>query len=103
MRGQNALTRRDVVRYCALLPLVALPALPGCNRAAPSCVDPELLSRGEAQMRKTRGYVEQSTVAGEDCANCRFFSADAGGQCGHCEILNGPVSRGGYCNSWAGA
>jgi len=97
------LTRRELVRRCALLPLVALPVLPGCNRAPSTCVDPALLSRGEEQMRTTRAYVDTSTLAGRQCDNCQFFRADTEGECGHCEIMNGPVSRGGYCTSWAAA
>lgn len=103
MKEPDALTRRDLVRRCALLPLVALPVLPSCNRAAPACVDPALLSRGEEQMRKTRAYTDTSTVANQECANCQFFHADAQEACGHCEILDGPVSRAGHCVSWAGA
>jgi len=97
------LIRRDLLRYCALLPVVALPILPGCNRASPGCVDPALLSRGEEQMRKTRAYVDASSSADQNCGNCQFFRAEANSECGHCEILDGPVSRGGYCTAWAGA
>jgi len=101
--GPGTLSRRALVRFCALLPVAGLPFLPGCSRTSSSCVDPALLSRGEEQMRKTRAYVDTSTVANQDCANCQFFSADADGACGHCEILDGPVSRGGHCTAWAGA
>jgi len=103
VKGRQALTRRDLVRRCTLLPLLALPVLPACDRAASTCVDPALLSRGEEQMRKTREYVDVSDVVGQNCANCRFFSADADSACGHCEILDGPVSGAGHCSSWAGA
>jgi hypothetical protein len=54
-------------------------------------------------MRKTREYVDLSEIADQNCANCRFFSADANTACGHCEILDGPVSGAGHCSSWAGA
>ena len=101
MIGPDALTRRDLVRRCALLPLLTLPTLPGCNRAASTCVDPAQLSRGEEQMRKIREYAEISPFEHRQCANCQFFRGYEGEACGHCDILGSPVSQGGYCASWA--
>jgi hypothetical protein len=101
MTADRALTRRGLLRGCALLPLVSLPLLPGCSKSAPLCADPALLSRGEEQMRKTREYVEASSIDKQHCANCEFFSAADGQGCGHCEILDGSVNEQGYCTSWA--
>ena len=85
----------------AVLPAVSLPLVQGCSRGEGLCAGPETLSRGEEQMRKTREYVETSSFDQRSCAGCAFFHSDKPGQCGHCEILNGPVSAGGYCTSWA--
>jgi hypothetical protein len=101
MTADRALTRRGLLRGCALLPLVSLPLLPGCSESAPLCTDPALLSRGEEQMRKTREYVEASSIDKQLCANCEFFSAADGQGCGDCEILDGSVNEQGYCTSWA--
>ena len=97
----RALTRRGLLRRGALLPLASLPLLQACSKTAPLCADPALLSRGEEQMRKTREYVEASSIEEQHCANCEFFSATEANGCGHCEILDGSVNGQGYCTSWA--
>jgi len=102
------LTRREMLRRTARLPLIALaiPILEGCS-SDPECADPELLSRGEEQMRKTLEYVEHVPDMAQRCGGCQFFKAsgeDGGvdqGTCGYCEILDGMVSSHGFCTSWA--
>jgi hypothetical protein len=101
MTMARVLTRRGLLHRCALLPLASLPLLQGCNKTGSWCADPGLLSRGEEQMRKTRGYVEASSLENQQCANCQFFSAADAQGCGHCEILDGAVNEQGYCTSWA--
>ncbi|MCR9106267.1 MAG: high-potential iron-sulfur protein [Gammaproteobacteria bacterium] len=102
MRRAAPLTRRRLLRHATLLPLASLPLLPGCSESGPvACIDAELLSRGEEQMRKAREYVAVSGNPAQQCADCAFFgSVDAAG-CAHCEILDGPVNATGYCTSWA--
>jgi hypothetical protein len=96
------LTRRVLLRRCALLPLASLPLFQACSKNGSSgCTDPALLSRGEEQMRKTLEYVEVASVENQDCGHCQFFSAADEQGCGHCEILDGSVSGRGYCTSWA--
>lgn len=95
------MTRRQLLRCGSLLPVAALPLLQGCGGGAGRCVDPDMLSRGEQQMRKTREYTANSASAQENCASCQFFRRDKAGECGDCEILDGPVNARGYCNSWA--
>ncbi|MCZ6855148.1 MAG: high-potential iron-sulfur protein [Gammaproteobacteria bacterium] len=101
------LTRREVLhrasRYGLKLGLTAggVILLEGCTNAIPTCADPMLLNAGEAQMRRTLEYVERTANVSEQCDGCAFFRENDG-DCGHCEILNGAVSRQGYCNSWAG-
>lgn len=97
-----AFTRRRLLHRCALLPLAALPLLEACNNAPnEACVDPQWLSRGEEQMRKTKKYTDVATTETEQCAGCEFFSAPDASGCGHCEILDGPVSKQGHCTAWA--
>ena len=102
MTGEQTLTRRRLLRN-TLLPLAVLPLLQRCGktRSIP-CSDPSLLSRGEEQMRKTREYVDISSLADQHCSNCQFFNSSEGNECGHCEILDGDVNASGYCTSWAG-
>ena len=100
--AQVVLTRRRMLRHCTLLPLAALPVLHGCTGGSSvQCADPELISAGEAQMRKTRQYIEISDVTEKHCSNCQFFDTPDAEGCGFCEILDGPVNNAGYCNSWA--
>lgn len=102
MRRAAGLTRRRLLQNSALLPLVSLPLLQGCGESAPvACIEPELLSRGEEQMRKTRQYVAVSAIAAQQCVNCAFFGTADAQECGHCEILDGPVNASGHCTSWA--
>ncbi|GAB5450239.1 MAG: high-potential iron-sulfur protein [Halioglobus sp.] len=76
--------------------------LSGCGEATARCADPENLSAGERQMRKTLVYVETSAIADRNCGNCRFFHAgDTPSGCGQCELLDGAVNRAGHCSSWA--
>jgi hypothetical protein len=75
--------------------------LQGCGGRGGHCASPDTLSRGEEQMRKTKEYAEISPSAHESCANCDFFRSYEEDECGHCEILDGPVNEGGYCTSWA--
>jgi High potential iron-sulfur protein len=100
--ARAALTRRQLLRHCTLMPLAALPVLQGCTRdSGAQCADPDLLSAGEAQMRKTRQYIEISDVTEKHCSSCRFFDTPDAEGCGFCEILGGSVNNTGYCNSWA--
>lgn len=96
------LTRRQLLRSGSLIPIVALPLLQGCGGSAGYCADPDKLSRGEEQMRKTREYSEISPLENQNCASCEFFRSYEENECGHCEILDGPVNEAGHCTSWAG-
>ncbi len=76
--------------------------LSACGKSAARCADPENLSAGERQMRKTLLYVETSSVEDRNCGNCRFFKAgDTSTDCGQCELLDGAVNLAGHCSSWA--
>jgi hypothetical protein len=100
---ERIVTRRRLLRSAALLSLASLagPALEGCRDSDALCADPELLSRGEEHMRRTLEYIERAPAGTQQCSGCQFFSARGEGDCGHCEILNGAVSRQGRCSSWA--
>jgi hypothetical protein len=65
--------------------------------AAGSCVQPE----SEA-LRTSVNYVESAADPAAACARCAFFTADpAGGACGSCQILSGPVDATGHCDSFS--
>ena len=66
-------------------------------RAAGSCVQPE----SEA-LRASVNYVNPSADPAVACTHCAFFTADsAGGACGSCQILSGPVDATGHCDSFS--
>lgn len=98
---EPVLTRRKLLGYSTLIPLVSLPLLQGCGGTGSACADPDLLSRGEEQMRKAREYADISPVANQACANCQFFHGKQDDGCGMCDILDGRVNQGGHCTSWA--
>ena len=69
---------------------------------ASSCLGYATLSASDQQMRTSLNYEDESAVAGQYCANCRFYNApDDMAPCGGCQIFSGPVSPAGHCTSWA--
>ena len=55
-----------------------------------------------AQIRRSLGYVDDSSDPDRLCSNCRFFNSPAHDAApGGCQLFEGPVAPGGYCNSWA--
>jgi hypothetical protein len=82
-------------------------ATTGCSPSGPVCYDPELLSTPEIALRTSQGFMDVSPHNGKDgaevkrCIGCQFFRAEGEEDCGHCQILNGPVSANGHCNAWS--
>ncbi|MFO0689104.1 MAG: high-potential iron-sulfur protein [Myxococcota bacterium] len=98
-------TRREVVVKGAGLVLagVAFAGWPGC-REPDACVDPDALTTGQASLRASFHYAARSPHGeAKQCAGCQFFAAQAGDAqgCGTCQILQGPVSGQGHCDSWS--
>jgi hypothetical protein len=88
------MTRRRLLM--GALPL-GISGLALAARAAGSCVQPE----SEA-LRTSVNYVESAADPAAACARCAFFTADpAGGACGSCQILSGPVDATGHCDSFS--
>ena len=56
---------------------------------------------GSASLRESLNYVDPAPDAKQQCGACGFFSAEGAAQsCGECQIMSGPVSRTGHCESW---
>jgi hypothetical protein len=53
------------------------------------------------QMRTNLQYVEQTQQEGKMCSNCAQYVADEYGDCGGCNVFDGPVQPNGHCLSWA--
>jgi hypothetical protein len=51
-------------------------------------------------MRDSLEYVSPSKTPGKACGGCAFFAATVS-NCGHCQLLNAPVSAAAVCGSWA--
>jgi hypothetical protein len=91
----SGMTRRCLLQA---LPLgVSALALARESGAAGSCVQPESES-----LRASVNYVDKAADPALACAHCAFFSPDAaGGACGSCQILSGPVDPTGHCDSFS--
>lgn len=79
---------------------VAPPAV-GATRWASACVDPVKLSDAEIQLRESLNYADPAKDPAKACKGCEFFKAQDRSACGACEILSGPTSPTGHCDSWA--
>jgi hypothetical protein len=99
MDGMNFLRRRLLIgaTACGALTIGA------CKSDKPAaCANPENMSPSEKSLREAQHYVERSPDPAKVCAGCGFFSAaDGAGDCGHCQIFNGPANAKGRCESWA--
>lgn len=63
------------------------------------------LSESDKEVRSSVDYQKESPVEGKNCTNCRFYQPEKfEGDCGGCQLfVNGAVSPGGWCKSWAAA
>ena len=90
------LTRRHFVFRAAPLGLAGA-AFVRTAQPADSCVSPDSES-----LRASLNYVTAAADSASACAHCAFYTADpAGGACGTCTILGGPVDAAGHCDSFS--
>lgn len=117
----NVISRRVFLERCAVLGaavgagslLAACSSNSGNGNAAPAeestgdeamavdCTDTSGLSDTDIATREGLEYVDESTTADQDCANCEHFTAGAEGECGTCALVPGPINAVGWCLSWA--
>jgi hypothetical protein len=89
------LTRRRVLLGALPLGLAGFAFARGARAAG--CVQAESES-----LRASVNYVETAADPAVACARCAFFTAaPAGGGCGNCQILSGPVDATGHCDSFS--
>ncbi len=92
----TGLTRRQLLLRAVPLGAAAV-AFARTVGAAEACVQPESES-----LRASLNYVSATADPGAACAHCAYFTADpAGGACGPCQILGGPVDATGHCDSFS--
>lgn len=117
MKEEQNVSRRDFLRRVSFAGVAGLGAstlLAACEggeetapEVAAECVDLSALSEQERQAYETLEYVSETPIEDQRCDNCAFWqpdvpeAAEAGAQCGGCQILPGLVAAGGYCISWA--
>lgn len=67
------------------------------------CTDLSALSEADIKTREGLAYVDKSTQAGKNCANCSLYQPDqyAPAECGGCTVIKGPVMAAGNCTAWA--
>ncbi len=91
-------------RRLLLLAASGAALLASCKKGDPAqCTDVAGLSKDDANVRTTLGYVDHSTVANQTCELCRQFVPGSPGDCGSCKVMKGPVHPKGYCKGFAGS
>lgn len=117
MTEDKKLDRRAFLRRAAQLGAVAAvaPALVSMTTACSkkdggssggkdsfSCEDTSGLTDDEKANRNALEYTDHSPHGTEkDCENCALYvEAEAGHDCGGCQLIAGPIHPRGYCTSW---
>jgi hypothetical protein len=97
------ISRRDALQRSAAFGLLATLGAGACGKSEPrrlSCTDTTSLSAGDAQVRVSLGYVDQSMEPGKSCSGCQQFLVGPPNGCGTCKVLRGPINPVGYCKSF---
>ena len=100
-------SRRKFIRSSLLLAPISGVLLYRCSQRQPEtkidpCTDLSDLSDDEMAVRDQLGYMDQSSLADRNCANCNLFlKSDDTLACGSCLAMKGPVADDGYCTIWA--
>lgn len=102
MTGRNVPSPARATRRALLAVALAAPAaaLAWPAAAADVCVDLDALPSGQKSLRQSVNFKLVSDDPARHCSGCAFYTA-AQGDCGKCQILNGPVPAQGRCDSWA--
>ena len=104
--GENMKDTKTVMdrREFLVAGAAAAAVLPGALLAAkPARADGHLVTdiAANAPMVAALQYVNESTIADKNCANCQLYTAGDGDN-GKCQLFpNGLVKASGYCASWA--
>lgn len=69
---------------------------------ASTCQGYDTLDQQALAARQALNYQDRTPQEGQYCGNCRFKQDyDQDSQCIGCQLFAGPVSPGGWCQSWA--
>lgn len=91
------ISRKKMLTYSAVTGFagIGLSALTNDLLAGP-CGNP---SAADMQTRNQFKYVDKSATAGQTCANCIQFTGT--GNCGKCNVVQGPIASAGWCTIWS--
>jgi hypothetical protein len=101
--SRDAGSRRDFFRSAMGLSLVLLGAA-GCskNRVPISCGVGAGIAPEDLQVRVSLRYVEPADDTKRTCSSCQqYLTPAAGGGCGSCKVLKGPIHPNGTCKAFA--
>ncbi|MGF1466622.1 MAG: high-potential iron-sulfur protein [Sandaracinaceae bacterium] len=71
----------------------------GESAAGQGCDAP--IEAASQTMRNNLQYRPESPEEGKQCNNCAQYVEGQYGECGGCNLFQGPVQPGGHCLSWA--
>jgi hypothetical protein len=101
-RSKDAFTRRDFLRT-GIAAGALIPAAGIALRARPAWAEEEKLVTeipAVAATVQALQYKVQSDKPDQNCKNCQFYTAGAGGK-GKCQLfVQGLVAEAGWCMSW---
>lgn len=99
----TTLSRRAFLRHTTRIgALVPISLTLGACTSGPNCDDVSALSTPDRLRRESVEYTSESAQGDEEsCANCKFFTTGAAGQCGSCSLVPGPIAAAGRCTLWA--
>jgi anaerobic selenocysteine-containing dehydrogenase len=93
MRMKNKISRRNVLKGLAALPVIAVAGYHASASAAPKVTADDAVAKALA-------YTDKSTTAGQSCANCKLYQGGAAAS-GPCPLFPGKeVTAAGWCKSW---
>jgi len=101
--SNDTLSRRGLLKQMIRWPAVgSLLALGACAKSTGLvCADADKLAAGDASLRNSLHYTENSPDSQKVCSACGFFAAGTPAGCGQCQMLKGPVNANGRCDSWS--
>jgi hypothetical protein len=93
---ENPGRRALLVHGAGLVSAMVVTTLAGSRAlAGEACVRAESES-----LRAGLNYVDPAPDPQQTCGACAFFTPEAGGACGRCVIMSGPVGASAHCDSW---
>lgn len=93
----NRIDRRSFLRrtLAGLGGAAALAATTRAPAAELACVESD-----SEPLRGSLNYADPAPDAAKACRGCGYFRGEPKSACARCDIMSGPVSATGHCDSW---